>query len=269
MSQKKERLRRFFAEHPICCFCGGNTPAITEDHVPNRAVFDNRIWPEGYNFPACKNCNEVTRPDEKILAYLTRINHGRRNLTETEQREIAKTMRGVSTEFPEAFSSMRMRRNEVRQWLRERGAKKAEGQSLSEIPIVSIGNTRFRTAIKNFSVKLLCALHYKHTKEIVPQAAAICGRWYSNIQVLDGEIPREFLDVIGNGVVLKRSNNLLHEQFNYNYVIAADKDASAYICEFRRSFALVGLVSLEWDLPSDFDENLEQGVFKSNPFRHP
>ncbi len=50
---KRDRLRRqaFFEKHPMCCFCGGGTPAIEMDHIPARYLFTGRQWPEGYVFP--------------------------------------------------------------------------------------------------------------------------------------------------------------------------------------------------------------------------
>jgi hypothetical protein len=44
MGDSKRRKNRFFAEHPRCCFCGGDNEATTEDHQPARGLFDGRRW---------------------------------------------------------------------------------------------------------------------------------------------------------------------------------------------------------------------------------
>jgi len=51
--RRRAALDRFLAEDPVCCFCGGSRAAETGDHVPGRAIFLERKWPEGYLFPAC------------------------------------------------------------------------------------------------------------------------------------------------------------------------------------------------------------------------
>src|SRR5947208_16124188 len=45
MSQARNKRERFFADHPTCCFCGGETPATTVDHIPSRNHFSERIAP--------------------------------------------------------------------------------------------------------------------------------------------------------------------------------------------------------------------------------
>jgi hypothetical protein len=264
--QTRARRQKFLALYPWCCFCGGAALATTEDHVPNRALFDNRHWPEGYNFPACKPCNDATRPDEKIMAFLSRINHGPRPLTAVEETEARKSLRGMLAEFPTELSSMRLSSNEIRDWLRGRRETRPPGVLLSDIPLVSIGTPRFRNAIKRFCIKLLCALHYKHAGEIVPVNAAVCGRWMSNVQVSDGLIPPEVLRLCGSTAKLTRAKNDLSEQFEYSFIVAREKTTSVFLCSFRQSFVVIGTVSYDWNLPDQFDEDLECGVFKDHPF---
>jgi hypothetical protein len=75
MSEHKGKLnkrQRFLADHPFCCFCGGTVAATTTDHVPNKAFFVNRDWPEGYEFPACSNCQGNSRVSELVCAAVVR-----------------------------------------------------------------------------------------------------------------------------------------------------------------------------------------------------
>ena len=53
-ARDRKRREHFFAKHPFCCFCGGATPAIEEDHIPARHLFRGRQWPEGY--VSCMRC---------------------------------------------------------------------------------------------------------------------------------------------------------------------------------------------------------------------
>ena len=93
--------------------------------------------------------------------------------------------------------------------------------------------------------------------------------FFSNVQVFDGKIPENILSVVQGQPTLIRSNNDLHDQFSYQFAVAAEKTKSVYPCSFRESFALIGLVSAADDLPNAFDEDAELGKFRSTPFRHP
>jgi hypothetical protein len=70
MGAAKLRRRKLLEDGARCVFCGGGEPATTEDHVPARAFFDGRRWPEGFTFPACRACNEATRADEQLMAFI-------------------------------------------------------------------------------------------------------------------------------------------------------------------------------------------------------
>lgn len=64
----------FLKVNPLCIFCGGVESATTIEHCPPRALFQFRQWPEGFEFPACGNCNGNTSNDDLLLAMLARMN---------------------------------------------------------------------------------------------------------------------------------------------------------------------------------------------------
>jgi hypothetical protein len=267
MGARKLKRAQFFSEHPWCCFCGGNTAATTEDHIPGRAIFDSRQWPEGYNFPACDICNGQSRFDEIIIAMLSRIRHRDDLTTDQQDQEMRRAMDGVRNNFPEAYRAMRPSANDVRRFLKNTGREKPPGMSLADVPIVHLNQPDFLLAIKTFSTKLFCALHYKHTGQIVPKTGVIVSWFFSNVQVFDGKIPESILSIVQSQPALKRSNNDLNDQFNYQFSVAVEKTTSVYLCSFRESFALIGMVSFIDDLPADFDENIDFGKFRSAPFQ--
>ncbi|MCA1457697.1 hypothetical protein I6F35_31675 [Bradyrhizobium sp. BRP22] len=186
MGDKKRRKQAFLAPHPVCCFCGGSTPASTEDHVPARGIFDARQWPEGYSFPACEPCNGLTRHDEKIVAMLARLLNFDDNTTELQNFETRRPMDAVRQAFPGAFRAMRLRPNEVGSFLKRTGRSRDGYETLGDIPVISIGQPDFMQALRSFATKLFCALHYKHTGRIVPASDVIITK--SNVQVFDGKI---------------------------------------------------------------------------------
>lgn len=103
----RQRRQKFFAEHPVCCFCGGAARAVEEDHFPSRALFRERVWPEGYAFPACARCNRATSADELIVAMLSRTRGGKEDAT--ARTEVTRYMAAVREEFPGLLEAMRPR----------------------------------------------------------------------------------------------------------------------------------------------------------------
>jgi len=126
MGMSKLRRAQFFSAHPWCCFCGGSAPATTEDHIPGRAIFDSRNWPEGYSFPACDTCNGLTRFDEIIITMLSRIRSRGDLTTDQQDLEMRRAMDGVRNNFPDAYKAMRVRANDVRRFLKIQVGKKQQ-----------------------------------------------------------------------------------------------------------------------------------------------
>jgi hypothetical protein len=100
LGAKSRRLKLFLEQHPICCFCGGDVAAVSIDHVPNSAVFHKRDRPEGYAFPACDQCQTVSRKSELVFAALARSSYG---LTEEENRETIKLYEAFARRDREGF----------------------------------------------------------------------------------------------------------------------------------------------------------------------
>src|SRR5580704_6101100 len=99
MANRTEIRKKFFVDHPLCCFCGGVRRASTEDHQPARSFFDQRRWPEGYNFPACERCNAASRSFENVFAVLVRMGPGSSE-TGVQRIEFLKFLEASTNNFP-------------------------------------------------------------------------------------------------------------------------------------------------------------------------
>ena len=95
---KKKKSRSFLLDHPMCCFCGGSEPATTEDHIPARAFFYGRRWPEGYSFPACEACNRDSKVSEAIAAVISRCFPDPLDAKETD--ELRRQVEGIRNDDP-------------------------------------------------------------------------------------------------------------------------------------------------------------------------
>jgi hypothetical protein len=113
MGASHRHRKAFFERHPTCCFCTGNAPAATIDHVPSRACFAGRIGPEGFEFPACEACNSASRISEIVFAFYSRTisqEGGHRD-------DVADLYRGVKNNAPDCLPQLNVTANEKRKAL--------------------------------------------------------------------------------------------------------------------------------------------------------
>lgn len=220
-------------------------PSAEVDHIPSRALFDEKQWPAGYEFPACAQCNDVTRSDELILAFLSRLHPG--ETTEVRTREFRKYLESVEFNFPGFLNSMSPTHRQLREAQSKYGLKPPQGAASTGLPVLSVQNPQIHDAVANFGRKLGLALYYKHVNKILPSVGGIGLRWYANIQIEKDEIPRELANVLPAFPRIERSNRDLADQFFYRIGITQAEEMAAYLAFFRRSFAIVGFISIDID----------------------
>ncbi|UGY20246.1 hypothetical protein HAP48_0024155 [Bradyrhizobium septentrionale] len=176
MGQKKIRKARFLALHPRCCFCGGNERTADIDHQPARALFNGRVGPEDFEFPACAACNQSSRHHENAMAVLVRLRDTRDDL-EVYQEDLRKYFTSMGNNFPSLVRPMTS--NEKRSFLKDEGVQRPPGYVLSDLKMVT-GSDFAIDAIENVFRKLLVALHYKHSGRIAAAGAAVTLVWFTN-----------------------------------------------------------------------------------------
>jgi len=241
MGEQQSRKKRFLAKHPLCCFCGGGTPATTEDHWPSRAIFIGRKWPEGYVFPACGPCNSATRLDEPLMALICRI---RFPDIAGDPAEWHRLLKGIRYTMPEVAASMAMSTTEKRAALREKGLELPVGQTYKDLPIASIAHPRFHEAAERFAQKLFSSLYYKHTGRILGPHGRIIYVWRTNTFSFE----EFFKDAHMRQLLVKfpkltREGRPLNDQFFYKYNVAeVEPPAAVFGVVFNHAVAMLGVV---------------------------
>jgi hypothetical protein len=243
MSQKKTRQSQFLAEHPYCCFCGGQTMATTEDHIPARTLFRERQWPEGYVFPACISCNAESRDDEAILACIVRIRiHD--DYDATMEKELTTHLANLRRRRPEVAEGFQpMSRRDTRNLLRlnQRTARDYGTPVLYSARLPD----EFIQAMERYGVKLTKALFYRHAGQPVPASAQIKSRVFTNSEThLAKEAFSVFSKLPGHPTV-SRSKQDLSSQFSYQYGRDANNMGAAFMMQFAQSFSALSLVRLD------------------------
>jgi hypothetical protein len=227
VGQGSKRKRAFLSQHPICCFCGGNAPSTEEDHVPSRALFGGRQWPEGYSFPACSRCNRTTREDELVVALLARLYPDPE--TKAGAQELDRLARGVHSNVPQVLDEL----------LRPSQADEDETVSPN---LLKFDGPRVTRAVRRFGLKLGCALYYKHTGRIVPATSGVFVQLFTNLNFMRGEVPKSLREIAKGIPELTRNARPLDDQFTYRYGLTNDGAAAAFLAVFRESFALFCVV---------------------------
>ena len=252
MATKSQRKKDFLTKHPICCFCGGDTPATEPDHIPSRVLFDNRQWPEGYVFPACVACNRETRHDEQVVAMLSRAYPNPE--TPEAKNEMQERIRAVQHNYPQILIEMEPSIREKRNAAKTYGIPIPEGMTSADLPILNASGPLVNKAVTNFGRKLFLALFYKHSNDILSKRAGISLLWFPNLKIENGELPRELANLVSNFPTLERSTTNLSDQFFYRYIFSDDSNLAVFIAFFRQSFAILGYVnknSDDFQLPED------------------
>jgi hypothetical protein len=119
-----------------------------------------------------------------------------------------------------------------------------------------VNGPQVKRAVEDYGRKLFSALHYKEAGRILPQTGGIAWRWWSNVQVIDGELPAHFVARFRGEPTLMRRKQLLKDQFNYRYTVTRNGENWMYITEFRRAFVIAGVVAFDYkflkkNAPSD------------------
>ena len=220
MARKPSKRVRFLRQHPICCFCGGCTASEEIDHLPSRACFDRRNFPDGFEFPTCRECNASTQKDEQVVALLSRA-HSHPEAKAISD-EIGRYMSGVANNNPEVFDAMAREQARIDE---------------------NHGVFRLGDATDKAFVRVLTrwakAFHYRETAEIVPPHGRIFVTYFTNANA--HLIPAGAMD--GQVHKLTRNGQNIGDQFAY--VTRTDRrypDLGYYTAAFRRSFLALLMV---------------------------
>jgi len=260
MGEKRLRKQRFFEEHPLCCFCGGETAATTEDHQPARVFFQGRQWPEGFVFPACEPCNKISSESEKLVSLLI---HGESG--SGDRSKYQNLIMSIRREHPDLISSMLPRNaNDTRRILRRKGISKPQGIAFRDIPIVSLDSDFWAPHFELFARKILLALHYQCFGEALSSNGKIDFWIHTNVDQVAGKFPKEIIELAQNLALPARQKAPLHEQFAVRWSVVPQHSTALFATAFHGRFFVSGITT---ETPEVFASKKTQ-AFMSEPFRH-
>lgn len=170
MGRSKYTVKKFLQKYPICCFCGGSTPATSIDHVPARAFFIDRKHPVGMEFPACSTCQNSTTDAEDVARLVTIFQGTSYNpsMIGFFDRNNDSLIRGVVQRKPELIDT---------------------GYSIGGNPIIRLGE-EVQNKIVECQRKISLALYYRITGRILrpDQCMALTFLTFDKALIIDEQL---------------------------------------------------------------------------------
>lgn len=223
----------------MCCFCGGDVIATTVDHVPNRAAFRERLAPEGFEFPACKACQDSTRLDEIAFAFM--VHFLAEEGDEPDEKAAAKLRQGLKNNLPHLWNFRELTTREKRQAARDLDLKLPPG-FVADARLVGIGPEWF-DHIDRYLAKIAKALFYKHVGQPAPAHWVPWTMWtYERIQLNRAAI-QTWVEMTPFVTIGQRTNTDLGERFVYRANMGEEVEAFVTIGKFGGGMIFYGMLS--------------------------
>ncbi len=249
---KQYNREQYLQHNPFCCYCGAQ--ATTTDHIPSRAYFLRRDWPEGFEFPACETCNDETRIDEQVVAFL--LNLRLINSSPAIEELLSKLAKAITNNAPEIMLEWRVNVPTSVSG-RKRAFREAFGPLGDELRreqygMIDIGPLT-KQRVSRFITKLGKTLFYKHIGRILD--GYMFQSWH-NIYTDPMETLQKRMNNIHNFAknieIPERAKKPTIDQFFYRYNCDPDRGwlfASVTFSE-QMMFDLIVLTepALEWIL---------------------
>lgn len=239
MGEARNRLRRFLEDNPECCFCGGGTPATTEDHQPGRVFFRNREWPEGLSFPACQPCNSASRDSENLVSLIACDSSDGADRIKYQSR-----VASIRTNLPNVIPSLfKISTADKRQAMRRMHLRPPPGVTYSELPIVKIDQDIWRPHLDLIGQKMMLALHYQTFRKPL----STDGRIWLAVMTNGGDFEQEWFqmvrDLTGLLVVPTRCKRPLVDQLAIQWDFMSDPRVGMYLVTLQKRLIFIGLTS--------------------------
>lgn len=239
MGSATRHRQKFLAENPMCAFCGGFTSATTIEHCPPRAMFQHRQWPEGFEFPACTDCNQGSDDDDLLVAMLARMDPFEEKGNQDGRLE--GLIFAANKQKPGLIAKMMPTVIEARRNNRKLGIKPQFEQTHQEVGGVKIPE-EIHASVRTLARKLVKGIYYRGTKKIFPKTGCLLLNWFTNADLIkDGNyvIFDILKELSGDAPLLKRAGSFLNDQFEYKITFSPDADILVLQAKFGNSFGFV------------------------------
>lgn len=245
MGDKKNKRQHFLEQHPFCCYCGGKTPATTQDHWPSRELFVRRQWPDGYVFPACEPCNNASSRVEGLFALVARMGRKEKE-SDVEWRDALRRLAdGQRVRHPGVLGSMEMSATRKRAVFREQKWTLPKGETYSGLGLANINHPAIISAIEMCARKLLLSLYYRHTGRALTAEGSAAFQWATNTLRTDENLDKLLAQLPAIQRPAHHWTTPLSDQFSYRWGTSTDDNLAIFVVLLQGSFVIMGAMSAD------------------------
>jgi len=236
MGQSKKRKTEFLAEHPLCCFCGGETRSTEIDHMPPAAMFNRQHRPDGLLFPACSPCNRLSKDSEQVAAFVAV------SKLCSDDSEESKHFRKLALAFRNncgvAFDEMARNRSRTVILKKQLSKKFCE-----EVEVIQFGPTAIRH-VELFGAKFGMAGFYECSKQPLPKSGGVAVKIHTSIDAIQGSLP-SFPAEMGPLHIMKQGRFTSEGQFEYRFMLTDDGKAGVFQGLFHRNLLVTAFAFVD------------------------
>ena len=205
-------------------------------------MFKDRVWPEGYVFPACVECNAGSSDGDLVVAFLAHLRGGEEPATG----QAIGIMKRANLQFPTLLGKMLARSpTQARSDARHFGMRPGPGQTYQDIAPVRV-TPEMEEGVRTLARKLTKAIYYMRTQQVFPANGGIRFQWYTNADRLENGRMLAINTLARFAVQeapITRAGQSLADQFDYRYSCDAEGGLHVLAVTFGQVFGFVTLFS--------------------------
>jgi hypothetical protein len=261
--RKRSATQKLIAQFPDCCFCGGERPSATREHMPPTSLFDAAHRPDGFVMPACSECNRGTSTADLTVALISRW--GTAIGTLQEQEDHAKLAKRLLVQAPflrdEWFSivgrpgeSLRARQHLLRQ-----GVNVPAEASLATIGPKTIAQLNL------FAYKVVLGIYFNHFRRGLPKTGKVFAAWRTKEDFAKDGVPNIFFEMFAGYGTIAQGKWDERKTFEYRYPTKTVDGIFGCLARFRQGFFVYGFTADDLSLvdQADFSDWINPREFLS------
>jgi hypothetical protein len=200
-------------------------------------MFRGKQRPKGLEFPTCAPCNHGSSHADLVASLIGRFDPDAGG--EQGQRDFLKLLSGINNNIPGLLDEMKI----------GRAGQKLALRRLPPLPagseLMRVDGPLVKEHMKMFAAKLGFALHYEMFGTPVPAEGGVQPMWFTNVQVMTGDLPIDLLSLLPSMQTLKQGRMEVSDQFQYTSRRTEEGRHSLFYGKFWSAFAVAAVTAMD------------------------
>jgi hypothetical protein len=233
---KKRSTADFILNFPSCSLCGGERSTASREHMPPRALFDNKHRPDKLVMPACMECNKQTSTSDLAASMISRWGLDTSTQSQADHSKLAAQIKIQAPELVREWLSVDTPSQQLgaRAHLASHGVNPPPG-----VKFTTIGPLTIRQ-LNIFAHKAALALYFEHFKQPLSNAGRVQAIWKTKEDFYIKGIPPELLNLMEKYGTLIQGRWNEAETFEYRYDLNAADGLFGCFARFRQGLFVLG-----------------------------